>query len=101
MMNTWVERPAIETRLLFWLPALHGINGMLYYDVAYWSTSFQCPGLRPCKPVGRINRTAFTDFDVRARQLNSVILLGLPAAPLNVPSLARFGSRPHGIRTSL
>ena len=59
-MNTWIERPAIEARLLFWLAALHGINGMMYYEVAIWSK--QCPDERPCKPVSRINRTALTDF---------------------------------------
>ena len=28
-MNTFVERPAIEARLLYWLTALHAVNGML------------------------------------------------------------------------
>ena len=60
-LNTFVERPAIQGRLLFWLSALHAINGMLYYDVAIWSE--QCPTQRPCKPVGRINGTALTDFN--------------------------------------
>jgi hypothetical protein len=55
-----VERPAIEARLLFWLTALHAVNGMLYYDVAIWSS--QCPKERKCKPATRINSTAFTDF---------------------------------------
>ena len=32
-MNTFVERPAIQARLLYWLTALHAVNGMLYYDV--------------------------------------------------------------------
>ena len=32
-MNTFIERPAIEARLLYWLSALHAVNGMLYYDV--------------------------------------------------------------------
>jgi len=31
-----------------------------YYDVAIWSS--QCPKLRKCKSVGRINSTALTDF---------------------------------------
>ena len=30
-MNTFVERPAIQARLLYWLTALHAVNGMLYY----------------------------------------------------------------------
>lgn len=29
-MNTFVERPAIQARLLYWLTALHAVNGMLY-----------------------------------------------------------------------
>ena len=32
-MNTFIERPAIDTRLMYWLAALHGIDGMLYYQV--------------------------------------------------------------------
>ena len=43
-MNTFVERPAIQARLLYWLTALHAVNGMLYYDVAIWSD--QCPSQR-------------------------------------------------------
>ena len=59
-MNTFIERPAIEARLLYWLTALHAVNGMLYYDVAIWSG--QCPKERLCKPVERINQTGLTDF---------------------------------------
>jgi hypothetical protein len=60
-MNTFIERPAIEARLLYWLTALHAVNGMLYYDVAIWQD--QCPKDRPCKAVGRINGTMLTDFN--------------------------------------
>ena len=60
-LNTFVERPAIQARLLYWLAALHGVNGMLYYDVAIWSE--QCPSQRPCQPVRRINGTGLTDFN--------------------------------------
>ena len=59
-MNTFVERPAIEARLLYWLTALHAVNGMLYYSVDIWQD--QCPSMRPCTPVRRINNTALTDF---------------------------------------
>ena len=31
-MNTFIERPAIDARLMYWLAALHGIDGMLYYQ---------------------------------------------------------------------
>lgn len=33
-LNTFIERTAIQARLLYWLAALHAVNGMLYYDVA-------------------------------------------------------------------
>ena len=58
MMNTWIERPALEARQLFWLAALHRISGMLYYSVDMWS--FQCPEFRSCDPVRRVNNSAFT-----------------------------------------
>lgn len=60
-MNTFIERPAIEARLLFWLAALHAINGMLYYDVAIWSS--QCPAQRPCHETERINGSGLTNFN--------------------------------------
>ena len=60
-MNTFIERPAIEARLLYWLTALHAVDGMLYYEVDIWAS--QCPSQRPCRPIGRINQTALTDFD--------------------------------------
>lgn len=60
-MNTFIERPAIQARLLYWLTSLHAINGMLYYDVAIWSD--QCPSQRPCKPCDRLNFTGLTDFN--------------------------------------
>jgi hypothetical protein len=48
-MNTFVERPAIQARLLYWLAALHAVNGMLYYDVAIWSDQVACSMLaRAC-----------------------------------------------------
>eukprot|EP00035_Acanthoeca_spectabilis_P017163 m.358835 g.358835 ORF g.358835 m.358835 type:complete len:670 (-) comp16619_c0_seq85:933-2942(-) len=60
-LNTFIERPAIQARMLYWLTALHAVNGMLYYEVDIWAT--QCPKERPCKSVDRINGTALTDFD--------------------------------------
>jgi hypothetical protein len=62
-INTFVERPAIDTRLLLWLAALHAVDGLLYYQIDLWSQ--QCPTLRPCKPLERINSTSLTDFDPR------------------------------------
>ena len=38
-MNTFVERPAIEARLLYWLTALHAVNGMLYCTLSFRSVT--------------------------------------------------------------
>jgi len=61
LLNTWVERPSIQGRLMYWLASLHAVNGMLYWGVGAWNG--QCPSQRPCKPVGRINHTGLTDFN--------------------------------------
>ena len=47
--------------MLFWLAALHAVDGMAYYSTDLWQN--QCPTQRPCSPCTRINRTAFTTFD--------------------------------------
>eukprot|EP00930_Biecheleria_cincta_P049819 TRINITY_DN3501_c0_g1_i1.p1 TRINITY_DN3501_c0_g1~~TRINITY_DN3501_c0_g1_i1.p1 ORF type:complete len:340 (+),score=43.13 TRINITY_DN3501_c0_g1_i1:152-1171(+) len=60
-LQTLVEDPAIDARLLFWLTALHKIPGLLYYALNKWAD--QCPDDRPCKPVTRLNNTARTDFN--------------------------------------
>ena len=60
VLNTHVESPAIQTRLMYWLAALHGVSGMLYFDVAIWSN--QCPAARPCKPLQRINGSGLVTF---------------------------------------
>ena len=63
-MNTFVEWPAIQARLLFWLSALHGITGMLYYQDDLWWEECDTPSTpRPCTPLSRINNTAFTTFN--------------------------------------
>jgi hypothetical protein len=36
-MNTFVERRIIDSRLMFWLAALHGIDGMLCVFCTYFS----------------------------------------------------------------
>ena len=38
LMNTFVEYPAIQARLLFWLASLHGVDGMMYYQTDVWAT---------------------------------------------------------------
>ena len=60
---SFIEWPGIEARVVFWLASLHAIPGMLFWANGYWSG--QCPHLRPCAPVRRINNTAMTDFDPR------------------------------------
>ena len=37
MFNTFVERPATDGRMLFWLAALYKVPGMLYYITDDWS----------------------------------------------------------------
>lgn len=60
LLNTWVEKPVIQARLMYWLAALHAVDGMLYWGIDVWSG--QCPYPRTCNPVGRVNNTGLTDF---------------------------------------
>ena len=57
-LNTFIERPLIMARLLFWLASAHQVRGWLYYSTVMWqrypTSSF---------PMERINNTARTDFD--------------------------------------
>ena len=55
-INTYIERPAIDARLLFWLAALHAIDGMLYGNVDIWAVrsprGFPCVLRVPeCRPI--------------------------------------------------
>lgn len=57
-LNTFIERPLLMARLLFWLASAHEVGGWLYYSSAMWkrhptSSSY----------MSRINGTARTDFD--------------------------------------
>ena len=61
MLNTFVERPAVHGRMLFWLNALHAVDGMAYYSADIWQN--QCPDQRPCASATRINGTALTSFN--------------------------------------
>ena len=64
-LNTFVERPAIQARLIFWLSALHHVDGMLYYSVNRWTeVAGNCSEpSAACQPLRRINNTALTDFN--------------------------------------
>eukprot|EP00051_Salpingoeca_urceolata_P008965 m.110276 g.110276 ORF g.110276 m.110276 type:complete len:586 (-) comp16033_c0_seq3:126-1883(-) len=69
-LNTFIERPLIQDRLLFWLAACahagcgtYGVggapSGWLYYAVNLWNPA---PKL-PRKVMRTVNNTAYTDFD--------------------------------------
>ena len=60
---SFIEWPGIEARVVFWLASLHAIPGMLFWSNSYWAS--QCPQLRPCAPVRRINGTGMVDWDPR------------------------------------
>ena len=63
-LNTFIERPAIQGRLVFWLSALHAVDGMLYYSVNRWSErNCSAAADATCRPLRRINNTALTDFN--------------------------------------
>jgi hypothetical protein len=58
-LNTFIERPLLETRLLFWLAAANfDISGWLYYAIDLW---IGWP--KPKTIITRINNTAMTDWD--------------------------------------
>ena len=53
-LNTFIERPLIETRLLFWLGSTQDVGGWLYYAVVSWSSTTY---------MTKMNKTAKTGFD--------------------------------------
>ena len=57
-LNTFIERPLMEARLLFWLAAYHKVGGWLYYSDFMWKRN---PSSN--KPMKKIANTARTDFD--------------------------------------
>ena len=57
-LNTFIERPLMEARLLFWLAAYHQVGGWLYYSDFMWKRN---PSSN--KPMKKIANTARTDFD--------------------------------------
>ena len=57
-LNTFIERPLMEARLLFWLASGYQIGGWLYYSDVMWK---RYPP--SSKPMERIAKTARTDFD--------------------------------------
>lgn len=66
-INTFISRPALEARALFWLAAKHGIRGMLYYSIDQWAARCGLPSSvnkhpQPCRNLTRVNGTGMTDF---------------------------------------
>lgn len=57
-LNTFIERPLMEARLLFWLAAPYQVSGWLYYSDFMWNRN---PPSN--KPMEKISNTARTDFD--------------------------------------
>lgn len=57
-LNTFIERPLIMARLLYWLGSAYHVGGWLYYSVAMWQ---RYPTTHT--PMQRLNETAKTDFD--------------------------------------
>ena len=57
-LNTFIERPQLQTRLLFWLACANDVSGWLYYSVLMWN---RYP--KSTKTMGQLDGTARTDFD--------------------------------------
>ena len=60
MFNTFVERPATDGRMLFWLAALYKVPGMLYYMTDDWSGL--CNFEVGCEHASRINETSMVSM---------------------------------------
>lgn len=58
-LNTFIERPRTQGRLLYWLAVLRALDGWLYYATDIWRPR---PGSRHA-PLRRIGRSPRTDFD--------------------------------------
>eukprot|EP00930_Biecheleria_cincta_P028194 TRINITY_DN19665_c0_g1_i1.p1 TRINITY_DN19665_c0_g1~~TRINITY_DN19665_c0_g1_i1.p1 ORF type:complete len:624 (-),score=107.13 TRINITY_DN19665_c0_g1_i1:12-1883(-) len=75
-LNSFIERPPVQARLLFWLAALNELKhqsptGWLYYKTNLWRpcNSKKCGGAQVPKPLRRLphrsfENTAFTEFPV-------------------------------------
>ena len=57
-LNSFIERPLMEARLLLWLGSAHRVGGWLYYSDVMWK---RYP--TSSAPMQRLDRTARTDFD--------------------------------------
>ena len=57
-INTFIERPLMMARLLFWLASAHPVSGWLYYSSVMWKRYPSSSAV-----MERLNGTARTDFD--------------------------------------
>ena len=57
-LNTFIERPLMMARLLFWLGSAHPVSGWLYYSSVMWN---RYPSSKAV--MAKISGTARTDFD--------------------------------------
>ena len=57
-LNSFIERPLMEARLLYWLGSAHQVGGWLYYSDVMWKRHPASSA-----PMQRIDGTARTDFD--------------------------------------
>ena len=57
-LNTFIERPQLQARLLFWLASAHNVSGWLYYSMVMWN---RYP--KSNRTMNRLEGTARTDFD--------------------------------------
>ena len=57
-LNTFIERPQLQARLLFWLASAHNVSGWLYYSVVMWKRYPESTAI-----MKRLDGTARTDFD--------------------------------------
>lgn len=60
-LNTFIERPWIHARLLYWLAAQHDVDGWLYYSTNKWKT-LHYPKTHHL-PIRRLSESPRTDFD--------------------------------------
>eukprot|EP00755_Sulcionema_specki_P018301 Sspe_Gene.66551::Locus_39313_Transcript_1_1_Confidence_1.000_Length_1770::g.66551::m.66551 len=58
-LNTFIERPRTQGRMLYWLAAANNVDGWLYYATALWRAY---PGTEHT-PIRKVKNTPMTDFN--------------------------------------
>ena len=95
-MNTFVERPGIEARLLPWLAALRNVDGLMYYQLNLWASQCADPEGHPgpgqpvtrlsCDPVRRVNGSGRVGFDPATFNISSGTRFGNGEGSFTYPS---------------